>query len=101
MAATKPRTAVDEVGIKGEFKRTDAGFRNKIEPGGRFEPEGQFRRVGAHNHDLCPGLGSLNLQLTWKLHASVHLSAGRYHLYVSLACPWACRCLAVLKMKVG
>lgn len=24
---------------------------------------------------------------------------GRYHLYVSLACPWACRCLAYLKIK--
>ena len=26
--------------------------------------------------------------------------AGRYHLYVSLACPWACRTLAVRKLKV-
>ena len=25
--------------------------------------------------------------------------AGRYHLYVSLACPWASRCLAVMGMK--
>jgi putative glutathione S-transferase len=25
--------------------------------------------------------------------------AGRYHLYVSLACPWACRCLAALYIK--
>ncbi|KAL4444882.1 hypothetical protein ABPG77_003932 [Micractinium sp. CCAP 211/92] len=25
--------------------------------------------------------------------------AGRYHLYVSLACPWASRCVAVLHMK--
>eukprot|EP00252_Welwitschia_mirabilis_P000336 TRINITY_DN1036_c0_g1_i2.p1 TRINITY_DN1036_c0_g1~~TRINITY_DN1036_c0_g1_i2.p1 ORF type:complete len:322 (+),score=49.85 TRINITY_DN1036_c0_g1_i2:441-1406(+) len=25
--------------------------------------------------------------------------AGRYHLYVSYACPWASRCLAVLKLK--
>ncbi|KAG7959301.1 hypothetical protein I3843_10G062800 [Carya illinoinensis] len=24
---------------------------------------------------------------------------GRYHLYISYACPWACRCLAYLKMK--
>jgi hypothetical protein len=29
------------------------------------------------------------------------LAAGRYHLYVSLACPWACRCVAALHMKVG
>lgn len=27
--------------------------------------------------------------------------AGRYHLYVSLACPWANRCLATLYLKVG
>lgn len=25
--------------------------------------------------------------------------AGRYHLYVSYACPWACRCLATLYLK--
>ncbi|XP_074280604.1 uncharacterized protein LOC141605640 isoform X2 [Silene latifolia] len=25
--------------------------------------------------------------------------SGRYHLYISYACPWACRCLAVLKIK--
>ena len=25
--------------------------------------------------------------------------AGRYHLYVSLACPWACRTLIVRKLK--
>jgi len=27
--------------------------------------------------------------------------AGRYHLYISLACPWANRCLATLYVKVG
>ncbi|KAG2483117.1 hypothetical protein HYH03_018007 [Edaphochlamys debaryana] len=64
VAATKARTAVDEVAPTGEFKRTDAGFRNSVEKGGRFEPE-----------------------------------AGRYHLYVSLACPWACRCLTTLYLK--
>jgi glutathionyl-hydroquinone reductase len=26
--------------------------------------------------------------------------AGRYHLYVSLACPWACRTLLVRNLKV-
>ncbi|KAJ0076321.1 hypothetical protein Patl1_33848 [Pistacia atlantica] len=25
--------------------------------------------------------------------------SGRYHLYISYACPWACRCLAFLKIK--
>lgn len=58
------RTALDETNPTGEFKRTEAGFRSIIEPGGRFEPE-----------------------------------AGRYHLYVSYACPWANRCLATLYMK--
>ncbi|GLC40101.1 hypothetical protein PLESTM_000993200 [Pleodorina starrii] len=62
--AAKARTALDETSTTGEFKRTDAGFRSKIERGGRFEAE-----------------------------------AGRYHLYISLACPWACRCLTVLYMK--
>lgn len=27
-------------------------------------------------------------------------AAGRYTLYISYACPWANRCLAVLKLKV-
>jgi hypothetical protein len=26
--------------------------------------------------------------------------SGRYHLYISLACPWACRCASLLYMKV-
>jgi putative glutathione S-transferase len=26
--------------------------------------------------------------------------AGRYHLYISYACPWANRCLAAMYMKV-
>ncbi|KAJ0098243.1 hypothetical protein Patl1_27192 [Pistacia atlantica] len=25
--------------------------------------------------------------------------SGRYHLYISYACPWACRCLSFLKIK--
>lgn len=32
-------------------------------------------------------------------HAVYKPEKGRYHLYISLACPWANRCLAVLKMK--
>lgn len=58
------RTALAEVSSTGEFKRTDAGYRNKIAPGTRFPPE-----------------------------------AGRYHLYISLACPWAARCAAVRNLK--
>lgn len=48
----------------GAFVREDAGFRNSVETGGRFEPE-----------------------------------SGRYHLYVSLACPWAHRTLIMRRLK--
>ena len=48
----------------GEFIREDAGFRDQIEPGGRFAPE-----------------------------------RGRYHLYVSMACPWAHRTLILRHLK--
>lgn len=61
-----PRTAVHETSTDGAFVRTDAGFREIIAPGNKFEPE-----------------------------------AGRYHLYVSYACPWACRCVAAMYMKVN
>jgi hypothetical protein len=37
------RTALDEMSTKGEFKRTDAGYRNFVEAGSRFEPEGRLR----------------------------------------------------------
>jgi len=60
----KAHTALDEVDSNGDFKRTAAGFNNKISPGTKFPPE-----------------------------------AGRYHLYVSLACPWANGCLTALKYK--
>lgn len=39
----KAKTALDEMSKDGEFKRTDAAFRNIIEEGGRFEPEGNHR----------------------------------------------------------
>ncbi|WP_339843570.1 glutathione S-transferase family protein [uncultured Halopseudomonas sp.] len=48
----------------GKFVREDAGFRDWIEPQGRFAPE-----------------------------------SGRYHLYVSMACPWAHRALIMRKLK--
>ncbi|NUO52036.1 MAG: glutathione S-transferase family protein [Polyangiaceae bacterium] len=48
----------------GVFMRRPAAFRERIERGGRFEPE-----------------------------------PGRYHLYVSLACPWAHRTLIVRRLK--
>ena len=62
--ATPGSTAVADVSAAGAFVRKDAGFRARIEPGGRHPPE-----------------------------------RDRYHLYVSYACPWACRTLAVLGLK--
>ena len=57
---------------EGAFERGDTSFRNWITPDGRPGPTGQdgFRAV-----------------------------AGRYHLYVSLACPWAHRTLIMRALK--
>jgi putative glutathione S-transferase len=56
----------------GHFERGDSAFRNWITPDGRPGPTGQdgFRAL-----------------------------AGRYHLYVSLACPWAHRTLIMRALK--
>ena len=56
----------------GTFERRDSAFRNWITPDGRPGPTGQdgFRAM-----------------------------AGRYHLYVSLACPWAHRMLIMRSLK--
>jgi putative glutathione S-transferase len=56
----------------GQFERRDSSFRNWVTPDGRPGPTGQdgFRAV-----------------------------AGRYHLYVSLACPWAHRTLIMRTLK--
>src|SRR6201994_4185222 len=56
----------------GHFERRDSVFRNWIPPDGRPGPTGQdgFRAM-----------------------------AGRYHLYVSLACPWAHRTLIMRSLK--
>ncbi|CAA7014766.1 unnamed protein product [Microthlaspi erraticum] len=32
-------------------------------------------------------------------HSQFPAESGRYHLYISYACPWACRCLSYLKIK--
>ncbi len=56
----------------GHFERRDSAFRNWITPDGRPGPTGQdgFRAM-----------------------------SGRYHLYVSLACPWAHRTLIMRALK--
>ena len=56
----------------GKFERTKAGFRNWITPDGSAGPSGE---------------------------GGFPAEAGRYHLYVSLACPWAHRTLIFRKLK--
>ncbi|MBO1018591.1 glutathione S-transferase family protein [Methylobacterium sp. SD274] len=56
----------------GRFKRTDAKFRNWVTTDGKPGPSGDGGFPG---------------------------EAGRYHLYVSLACPWAHRTLIVRALK--
>lgn len=62
----------DTAATKGHFKRSESQFRNWITADGSPGPsgEGDFRA-----------------------------EAGRYHLYVSLACPWAHRTLIFRKLK--
>jgi putative glutathione S-transferase len=57
---------------RGEFKRQDSEFRNWITPGGEPGPTGQ---------------------------GGFPAEPGRYHLYVSLACPWAHRTLIMRRLK--
>ena len=58
--------------VKGHFERKDSAFRDWVTPDGRPGPTGQdgFRAM-----------------------------PGRYHLYVSLACPWAHRTLIMRTLK--
>jgi glutathionyl-hydroquinone reductase len=56
----------------GRFERQETAFRNWVTPDGRPGPTG---------------------------HDGFAASAGRYHLYVSLACPWAHRTLIVRALK--
>ena len=56
----------------GRFVRRESQFRNWVTPGGSAGPSGQ----GGYKAE-----------------------AGRYHLYVSLACPWAHRALIFRKLK--
>lgn len=58
--------------VDGRFRRTDASLRNWITADGRPGPSGE---------------------------GGFKAEAGRYHLYVSLACPWAHRTLIFRKLK--
>jgi putative glutathione S-transferase len=56
----------------GEFKRAESGFRNWVTPDGGAGPSGE---------------------------GGFRAEPGRYHLYVSYACPWAHRTLIFRKLK--
>ncbi|HHO59102.1 MAG TPA: glutathione S-transferase family protein, partial [Thiotrichales bacterium] len=58
--------------VKGEFVRTESGFRHWVTPDGKAGPTGD---------------------------AGFAAEAGRYHLYVSYACPWAHRTLIFRALK--
>jgi putative glutathione S-transferase len=62
----------DTKSTAGRFVRQESAFRNWITPDGRPGPTGE---------------GGFSAE------------AGRYHLYVSLACPWASRTLILRKLK--
>jgi glutathionyl-hydroquinone reductase len=62
----------DTKATKGHFKRTESQFRNWVTPDGSAGPTGK---------------------------AGFKAEPGRYHLYVSLACPWAHRTLIFRKLK--
>ncbi len=62
----------DTASTKGRFVRGDAQFRNWITPDGSAGPTGE---------------------------GGFEAEAGRYHLYVSLACPWANRTLILRALK--
>ncbi|MEY4696183.1 MAG: hypothetical protein RIT14_611 [Pseudomonadota bacterium] len=69
VAAWQPVQAKDE---KGGFVRQQSSFRNWVTPDGRPGPTGT---------------------------GGFAAEAGRYHLYVALICPWACRTLMARRLK--
>ncbi|MBZ0124080.1 MAG: glutathione S-transferase family protein, partial [Roseovarius sp.] len=62
----------DTASTGGRFVRGDAQFRNWVTPDGAAGPTGE---------------------------GGFEAEAGRYHLYVSLACPWANRTLILRALK--
>ncbi|RWA46408.1 glutathione-dependent reductase [Cupriavidus sp. UYMSc13B] len=62
----------DTAATGGRFVRGNAAFRNWVTPDGKPGPSGT---------------------------GGFHATAGRYHLYVSLACPWAHRTLIMRRLK--
>lgn len=72
------RTALDETSVKGEFKRIEAGFRNVIEKGGQFEPEGKL-----FNLKLNSNLNSIKISFIYILCLSLGQSMPCYTIFKS------------------
>lgn len=70
------------MGLLVEGKWHNKGYDNK-------STSGEFKREASKYQLGCNGDKQKNFQA----------EADRYHLYVSLACPWACRCLIFRKLK--
>src|SRR4029079_1621252 len=68
----QPEAAKPDAKASGRFERVQTAFRNWVTPDGRPGPTGS------------DGFAAM---------------AGRYHLYVSLACPWAHRTLIMRALK--
>ena len=72
------QTAASEAAIRGRFERAPTQFRNWITADGAAGPQGGGGPHGGAGFAAEPG---------------------RYHLYVSYACPWAHRTLILRKLK--
>jgi putative glutathione S-transferase len=82
-----PQTAVSDTTADGAFRRQPAVFRERVSQSGRYPPEGACPQ--AHRGEAGAAM----------LAPDAFCTAGRYVLYVSLACPWASRCVAVRSLK--
>ena len=97
------RTAVEETSEKGEFKRTDAAWRDWIKKDGKFPPEanrckfrGQLGSSGWGGPALWGRLVMKRTRFCSLLYLTLSLID---HLYVAYACPWAHRTLIVRALK--
>lgn len=98
-SANGVRSALEETDKKGSFARTEASHRNWIKKGSEFEPEGKELASSLPAVDVIAQTSNTS-HVIYKCSTLFYATtAGRYHLYVCLACPWANRCLAVLNMK--
>lgn len=77
-------------------------YRNVVKKGGDFPPEGDHAvpAVSMMSEDGTTSIYSLRIMSPVLGANDCCLAAGRYHIYISYACPWANRVLATLKMKV-